>query len=321
MSLCPNCKMEMYEDGKYLRCHTCVYTKSNPAMESSPQGGKGSKNIQQVNEEITQLLVEARLGDVPVPWKAPWVALDKRNFDSGRRYTGLNRLFLSFTDDVNFITKESAEKQGKTLSEGSKAHLVIKWVPTYLTKEERLLPKEEQAEIGKKKRPFMAAHFVYKAKDFGLEKAVTGEKDNKKYASIEKFLETMPLRDVSLKEGSNSVGYSWAEDCIYLPKVTQFDSTDDYYRQLFKALAHATGTKSRLDRPDSKFKREDENGKEELIGEIASAYMCSYFGIPVGENDVAYIDGWLRAIEGDAYLLMSSAQQAEKIYKYLGFEE
>lgn len=317
MSLCPNCKVEMYEDGKLLRCTECYYTKDNPAVESSAP--KGNKYIQEVNSMIRSYLVEARLGDSPVPWKAKWVVLDRRNYDSGRKYNGINRLLLSFSDDISFVTEESATKKGMTKADGAIPHLVIKWIVPYLNKAEKLLSKDAQEEIMKKKRPFMLAHEVYKSKDFNLpEKTYDGEKDNKKFDTIESFLSTVKI---AIKEGGNVPGYNSNDDCIYIPRISQFDSSDDYYRQLFKALAHSTAIKGRLDRPAKKFQSDKEHGKEELIGEIAGAYMCHYFGIPVEENDVAYIDGWMRAIDADAYLLTSAAQQAEKIYKFFELAE
>jgi antirestriction protein ArdC len=49
--------------------------------------------------------------------------------------------------------------------------------------------------------------------------------------------------------------------------------------------------------------------------------LCHYFGIPVKENSVSYIDGWLTKIEDDPNCLVSAGQQAEKVLKYFGLAE
>jgi len=46
--------------------------------------------------------------------------------------------------------------------------------------------------------------------------------------------------------------------------------------------------------------------------------MCHYFGIPVDQNTAGYIDGWLKAIDGDPNLLVSAAQRAEDVLKFYG---
>ena len=92
----------------------------------------------------------------------------------------------------------------------------------------------------------------------------------------------------------------------------------EYYKNILHELSHASGHKNRLNRDEKKFNAGDSYGREELIAEFAGAYMCTYFGIEPNQNTVAYIDGWLKAIEGDSYLLISASQQAEKVLKYFG---
>lgn len=308
---CANCKTEMVEQSEgHFQCPKCIYSFSD-----KKKAGQGSKYVQEVNRAIKDMLVEARLTDTEVPWKMPWVVIPKRNYDSNRVYNGINRWLLSYHDDVSFITQKSIEKKGLKLKEGAKISCVICWIPAKLKKDEEKLSKVEQDRLMKKRFPVMVTHAVCKSKDVeGLpEKTFDTDKQNKKFESIEDFVKSTGIQ---ILIGGNSAKYKWSDDCIVIPRLEQFESSEEYYRTILHELAHSSGHEKRLNRTDNKFKRNEEYGKEELIAEFASAYMCMYFGIKPDENTTAYIDGWLKAIEGDPYLLVSAGQQAEKVLEY-----
>lgn len=309
---CQNCKTEMVEKTEgHWQCPKCVYSFSDKKKAT----GQGSKYVQEVNRAIKDMLVESRLTGEKVPWKMPWVIIPKRNYDSSRIYGGLNRWLLSFSDEISFITEKAIEKKGLKLKEDSKRHLVICWVPAKLKKGEEKLSESEQKQILKKRFPIMVTHYLYKSKDVeGLpEKHFETDKQNKKFDSIEEFVKSTK---VELKIGGNSARYNAITDCIMVPRLEQFESSEEYYRTVLHELAHATGHKDRLNRSVEKFKPLETYGKEELIAEMASAYMCMYFGIAPDENTTAYIDSWLSAIDKDPYLLTSAGQQAEKVLEY-----
>jgi antirestriction protein ArdC len=311
MSKCPNCKTELVATDNGYKCPKCIYSISEVKKEK----GQGSKYVQQVNRAIKDMLVEARLTGEKVPWKQPWIIIPKRNYDSNRVYNGINRWLLSFTDDVSFITAKSAEKRGCKIKEDAKKSFVICWVPAKLKKDELKLSEEEQKKILKKRFPIMVTHEVFKSKDIeGLPvKKFETDKTNKQFESIEVFIKSTRIE---IKTGGNRAAYSALQDVVLMPRIEQFESSEEYYRTILHELAHATGHKSRLNRSAEKFKPLEEYGKEELIAELASAYMCMYFGIEPSESNAQYIDHWLEAIDKDPYLLVSAGQQAEKVLEY-----
>lgn len=310
--LCPNCKVELIPYEKGMKCPKCVYSISD--AKPAPKG-QGSKYVQEVNRCIKDMLVESRLSGERVPWKQPWVVIPKRNYDSNRIYGGLNRWLLSFSDEVSFITAKAIEKKGLSLKEDAKRHLVICWVPAKLKKGEEKLSEDEQKAVLRKRFPIMVTHYLYKSKDVeGLPvKTFDTDKQNKKFDSIEEFIKSTK---VELKIGGNRARYNALTDCIMVPRLEQFESSEEYYRTVLHELAHATGHKSRLNRDAEKFKPLEAYSKEELIAEMASAYMCMYFGIAPDENTTAYIDSWLSAIDSDPYLLVSAGAQAEKVLEF-----
>jgi antirestriction protein ArdC len=281
--------------------------------------GKGSKYIQEVNELIKGYLMEARLGDGIPPWQKEWITIPKRNYDSGRLYQGLNRWLLSLDAEISYITLESIQKRGLKKPDAS-PRVVINYIPPKLRKAEESLPEVEKKAILKKRFPFMITHLVYRAKDIeGLpEKAYEGIKDNKRYENIESFIDAQKAKGLVVEEGGNSAHHVRHTEKISMPKIGQFESSEKYYRVFFHEMGHWTGT--HLKRDDKKFDR-TEYGKEELIAEMISAYVSHYFNIPMEENDFAYIDGWMKAIDADPYLLSSACAQAEKALKFLGLSE
>jgi antirestriction protein ArdC len=60
--------------------------------------------------------------------------------------------------------------------------------------------------------------------------------------------------------------------------------------------------------------------KEELIAEIGSCMLLSYFGLDIPEHNYSYIDSWLEVIKGDKNLLYESMKEVDRILNYLGIE-
>lgn len=313
---CPNgCGSLVQTTDNKQECPKCGYSFVAPAK-------KGNKYTEEVNREIKNLLVAARLGDEQVPWKREWVVIPKRNYDSNRIYSGINRWLLSFDGSVCYLTRDSVEKHGLTIPDDVHPRLVVAWVPPKLTKEEKMkMSEEEQRQTLAKRRPFMVTSFVYRANDIpGLkEKTFASDKDNKRYASIDEFIQS--IKGLKLEEGGNSAVYLPGYDTIRIPRIQQFDDSDEYYRTLFHELVHWTGHESRLARDEKKYQAKEAYGREELIAEMGASYLCHYFGIKVTENSVAYIDGWLKKIDADPNLLVSAGQQAEKVLRYFGLAE
>jgi len=281
------------------------------------------KVIEEVNKEIRNLLVESRLTGGLAPWQQPWVVIPKRNYDTGRQYNGINRVLLANDPEISYITHASAKKHGGEIIEGAKARIIVVWAPPSLKKVEKekldkgQISEGEAKQILRKRRPFSTLHYVFRSKDItGLEtKTYEDDKKNKRFSTIEDFLSSLKQKGLKIEEGGNKAFYN-EHDTVLIPRIEQFDSPENYYRALFHEIAHWTGNENRLKRGD-KFDSSQEYGKEELIAEIAAGYLCQYFDISITENSVRYIDNWLTAINGDAFLVISAGQQAEKVLKYL----
>ena len=98
-----------------------------------------------------------------------------------------------------------------------------------------------------------------------------------------------------------------------IPVAGSTPSPDDYYATLFHELAHATGAKHRLDRELGRA-GSDAYSREELVAEMASAFLCARYGIdgPALPNQTAYLAGWIKTLKGDPHLVIRAARQAQR---------
>jgi antirestriction protein ArdC len=126
----------------------------------------------------------------------------------------------------------------------------------------------------------------------------------------------------SLAHGGNSAHYVPSEDHIQMPPKNTFFSDENYYATRFHELVHATGHKTRLNRPD--LMKSDGFGtatysQEELVAEMGAAMLCGVARIDgkVIDNQAAYIKGWLKRLQDDPKLIVSAAGQAQRAADYV----
>jgi antirestriction protein ArdC len=308
MNQCPNCQTTLIKVADTKKeCPKCGYSYSD-------SGSKGNKVVDAVNQAIMDALVEARLTEGGLaPWQQQYVIIPKRNYDTERQYTGINRWLLSYDAEISYITEDSIKKHNTIIKAGSKPRIVIAWIPPRLKKEEKALPKAKQEELLAKRRPFSVYHYVYRAKDIIElpDKQYKEDLNNKKYENIEHFLSSLKIE---IEEGGNDCVYIPSSEKIIIPRIAQYNNSDEYYRDLFRGIVHWTNHPNRNDR---KVKGEKGVAVEELVIEMASSYICHYFNIPINNNSVSYLDNWLQKIKDDAYLLTSAGQRAEKVLHFL----
>ena len=120
-----------------------------------------------------------------------------------------------------------------------------------------------------------------------------------------------------LEHGGGQAFYRPGNDKLRMPEPTRFRSSEEYYSTLFHEYAHSTGHSKRLDRKldsDPKPFGTPDYGKEELVAEMAAAFLCGHAGITptVIENQAAYVQGWLKTIKADKKLVISAAGQAQR---------
>ncbi|PNQ01995.1 antirestriction protein [Sphingobium sp. SA916] len=85
----------------------------------------------------------------------------------------------------------------------------------------------------------------------------------------------------------------------------------------YRHKGHWTGHRSRLDRlPDTGF-GSPAYAREELIAEMASAFLCAELGILPTVRHADYLGTWLSVLREDSKAIFRAASQASKAADYL----
>lgn len=279
-----------------------------------------------VNKIITDKLKEG-----VVPWKKLWTTkqgLLPMSLTTGKVYNGINRLILScvameYDNSPYFLTYKQAVARGGCIRKGEKGF------PIFFFK--MLEPKKSKDEKEKDDKPTFVLQYY---KVFNLEQCdnvtLTDKEQIVMNSKLLQLSDHIPLEraesmlsgysempDISIDTSYNPI-YISSEDLIKLPPKGQFETVEEFYSTWFHELIHSTGHSSRLDRL-SDYKKQDFKPVEELTAEIGSTYLSHDAGIisDVVDNNAAYIDFWLKQIEGNSRLFTTATARAEKAYKYV----
>jgi antirestriction protein ArdC len=219
-------------------------------------------------------------------------------------------------DPGEYLTWNQITQAKGSLIKGSKAHLVVFWKQSSYTK------LKDDGEKEEKTIPCLRYFNVYNIKDCkGIESKLQDqiiihnnpidEAEN----TVKDYLKRSNCK-LEFIEGSDRAFYSPSEDKIVMPIIHQFNSSEEYYSTLFHENVHSTGHTSRLKRltKNASFGSQVYS-KEELVAEIGSTILCNEVGFDTSktfQNNVAYIQSWLKALRNDKTLIMSASSLAEK---------
>ena len=256
------------------------------------------------------------------PWRKTWstaTTLSPMNYASKRVYTGINFFLLSMLEDPYFLTYKQIEKAGGHLKKGAKSEIVFYWLWSFFDANGKRTKNENEAV---RKIPNLRYYRVFNAPDIEGIKFDYPEpiqlKPNEKYTHCEQLIKSTGATIDHLN--LNQPYYNFNKDFINMPTIGNFDNSDFYYSTLFHELGHWTGAKHRLNR-DFPSNFADENySKEELVAEMTSAFLCAEMGIDnndLAENQAAYLKGWIKALKGDARLIITAASEAEKAFNFI----
>jgi antirestriction protein ArdC len=257
-----------------------------------------------------------------VPWRSPILgkasAGHPKNLHSGKRYRGVNVFLLAFTAWAKgygsscWLTFNQAKALGGTIKKGEKSSTVIFWKQLESIDEET----QKSTTI-----PLLRYFNVFNVEQCdgiqALDVPVYEPIDFQPIEQAEHIVERYLMDGPTVEHAGQQAVYMPVADSIRIPEPNRFTSSEEYYATLFHELAHSTGHSQRLDRKlDTQphpFGTAD-YGKEELIAEMAAAFLCGDVGIQpaVIDNQAAYIGGWLKTIKKDKRLVIAAAAAAQK---------
>lgn len=269
---------------------------------------------QEVTNSILSLLEQG-----VVPWRKSWTSgRAPQNLISGKAYQGMNSFLLAFTPYTSpyWLTFNQAKARGGFVRKGERGTKIIFW---HIFQREV----EQDGETTLKSMPYLNEWTVFNVEQCdGIQTPAVSPLTFTAIEAAEQIIHTMPLPPAIKHMHSDSPYYVPALDAVHMPRREQFTSSEAYYATLFHELAHSTGHKSRLARPDlmndASFGSEPYS-REELVAEMTAAMLCGVTGIAplTVQNSAAYLKGWLSALKNDKKLLIAAASQAQKAADFI----
>lgn len=272
------------------------------------------------------------------PWRKTWTGGGAPCNLDGKRYRGINRIFLAWMMDEQgfespfFLTFSRIQALGGRIRKGQHGFPVVFW-KTYDKTIKRT--NEDGEEVEMQKRAGVWRHYyVWNIAQVdipadALPKAVRECLGKRRAplavpAEIEAAGEAVwqgyanaPKR---LPEQGASAFYSPDADAIQLPPRANFDSAEAYYSTLFHEMTHSTGHSSRLNRlTRGAAYGTDSYGREELVAEMGAALLCQRAGfLAATQGDSAsYLAAWVETIRAQPSILLSAASAAQKAVDWI----
>lgn len=299
-----------------------------------------NRNLQQeVTEKIVALL------ETTLIWEMPWLCLDNNgmlahNAEHKTQYNSINQLILSLTANEKGYTKNAwltfnqVRKLGGKVLKGEKSSPVYYYGVIFYKDGVRIsedtaraLTPQQYKDQKIKKVHFLKFFLVFNvAQTEGLEdkyyevKTPICLEDFEKDDRAEKFI-TDSGATIHIK-ASNRAYYNPKEDAITLPLRSQFKSELFFYETALHELGHWTGAKHRLNREAFITQNKENYAFEELVAELFSAITCAELGFVKNiQNNTAYIQSWIQALNNDHSLIFKASKQAEKALEYIKVDQ
>jgi len=249
-------------------------------------------------------------------WVKTWASGIPTNGATKHEYSGINKLLLCNYEIPRFYSFKQVQDMRESVKSGAKAIPVVFWKLF----EDDSIDEEFGVHTGSRKRqvPLMRYYNVFNEADTTIKplpvSIVTG--DPVCETIVENYVDKPPIE-------FGEPAYSHVLDKVYMPKISDFSTTQKYYATLFHEFSHSTGHESRLNRNLKNNYGSNDYALEELTAELSTCFLTAKAGIEnkVADNSQAYINSWISRFQEKPSLIISLASQAEKAYKYILKEE
>jgi antirestriction protein ArdC len=281
-----------------------------------------------IYREITDKII-AELQRGIVPWVQPWSSGKQLsplglpvNGLTRRSYSGINILLLwSALEKHGFaspywLTFKQCLAMGGNVCKGEHG--------THVYFADKFVPQKEQQRAKDEGTDPSAIHFLKRYTVFnavqcdGLPVGLFGAVEPRQPREIVPEAEALiGATGADFRIGGDQAYYVPSEDFIRIPQPADFADEINWYRTAFHELGHWTGHKSRLDRNlTTKFGTVD-YAREELVAEMATAFVCASLGIVPTVRHADYIGNWLTVLKEDSRAIVKAASLASKACDFI----
>lgn len=279
-------------------------------------------------DEVTGRII-AELEEGRAPWVQPWGAPGAeaglglpKNALTGRSYSGVNILILwhhvvraGFATQT-WLTYRQAQEMGGHVMKGERG-VTACHADTFIPKTERERAARDGDEPGRV--PFLKRFTLFNAEQCeGLpEDAYAGAALLPQAEIIPHAERLIEATGADFRVGGTKAFYVPSEDFIRVPPQPAFFEQINYYRTCFHELGHWTGHKDRLARDLSHSFGSKPYAREELVAEMASAFVCASLSITPTVRHTDYIGSWLEVLKEDNRAIFRAASQASKAADFI----
>jgi len=283
---------------------------------------------QDVYTRITNTII-ADLEQGVRTWMKPWNAgntagrIVRPLRHNGVPYTGINILMLwaesvanGFTSPA-WMTYRQAEALDAHVRKGEKGSLVV--YANSITRTEE----DDKGEESEREIHYMKGYTVFNVEQIeGLPDIYYAkpEVNTTPVERIEHAESFFAATKADIRYRGDRAYYSAEGDYIQMPVIEAFKDAESFYSTLGHECAHWTKHPSRLNRDFGRKQFGDEGyAREELVAELASAFLCADLGITpeVRDDHASYIAEWLTVLKNDKRAIFTAASHAQKAVDYL----
>ena len=278
--------------------------------------------------EITDKIV-AELEAGRVPWVQPWGTAGAnaplampRNAATQRRYSGINVLILwgaviegGFVGQ-SWLTFRQALSLGGHVRKGERGTTVV-YADRFTPEDERRRAAETGEEAGA--IPFLKRFTVFNTDQCDdLPEDVAAAVIPRPPGQIEPQAEALiAATGADFRIGGPRAYYNSTSDFVQVPPPAAYFEPINWHRTAFHELGHWTGHASRLNRDHSGSRGSKPYAREELVAEIAGAFVCASLGIVPTVRHADYIASWLEVLREDNRAVVRAASAASKAADFL----
>lgn len=245
-------------------------------------------------------------------WKRTWQVNGSQALPFGKSglYHGGNLMALlmaqiekGYTQN-KWITFNQTQQLGGAVLKGAKSECVYFWAPI----------KVSEIVEGEKVEKTVPLFKTYRV--FNIEQTTLADDSSSEGLQDKSIVDIIAQHQVAISTFGNQPRYQPHDDVIVMPAITSFHSENDYNTTFLHELVHWTGHASRLDRFPSKSLDDKTRAEEELVAEIGSVFLATYFGIDGNLlNHASYIAGW-KTLLGPKDV-MHAVNNAVKAFEYI----
>jgi antirestriction protein ArdC len=281
-----------------------------------------------VYQTVTDAIV-ARLesGQLP-PWRQPWQSghaagpVSRPLRHNGTPYQGVNILWLWMAAEAHgygnpyWLTFNQARDAGGSVRKGERCTHVV-FASTFEKRETG-----PDGTVSRQRIPFLKTYAVFNAAQCDGLPAHYYQPATVPAVKVDPLpavLDFARHTGADIREGGARAYYSPSGDYVQMPPAATFESPEAHAGTLTHELTHWTGHAARLARDFSGRFGSEAYAAEELVAELAAAFLAADLGFEPQPRDdhAAYLACWLKVMKADKRAIFTAASAASRAAAYL----